>query len=149
MDCSTLFWRGPDHFKLGAHFLQARSKRFNLFLLARDSRLLFLILAMLLQKLVKQHRVHLLISNAVGFSFFVAHHQITVYFLYLFGYQPKLENPLRITLLFVMEGNWFEGQDCFARFVHRSDVLLESSCGGRYPKLTSTGVHHHRYALIE
>ena len=32
---------GPTHFDLGAHFLQARSKHFNLLLLLRDSRFLF------------------------------------------------------------------------------------------------------------
>jgi hypothetical protein len=58
---------GLAHFKLGAHFLQARSKRFYLFLLVPDNRLEVLLLlrkaclqflrfAVHFEKLVKQRR---------------------------------------------------------------------------------------------
>jgi hypothetical protein len=45
-------------------------------LLARDGHFLFLVLAMLLEKLIEQHCVHLVVAHAVRFSFLVAHHQI-------------------------------------------------------------------------
>ena len=48
-------------FKLVAHFLQSRSKRFNLLLLLRDNRFQVLQLMMLLQKLVER-------NNRLGLS---------------------------------------------------------------------------------
>jgi hypothetical protein len=47
---------GFNHFKLCAHFLQACSERFDLPLLAREGRFLFLGLAMLFDELIKQGR---------------------------------------------------------------------------------------------
>ena len=59
--------RGFAHFKLGAHLLQTRCKRFDLLLLfrefrlklllhLRDRRFLLLHLAVFFEKLVEQHR---------------------------------------------------------------------------------------------
>jgi hypothetical protein len=56
--------RRPARFNLCAHFLQARSKRFNSLLLARNARLQFLDFAMLFEKLVEQHCVHRIVTNA-------------------------------------------------------------------------------------
>jgi transcriptional regulator with GAF, ATPase, and Fis domain len=42
---------------------------------------------MLFQELIEHHRVHLLISNTVGSAFFVAHHQVRINFLNIFGHE--------------------------------------------------------------
>ena len=66
-------------FNLRAHALQARSKRVNLLLLARDSRLealflfcnnrfQFLHLAMFFEKLVEQHRVNRFVAHGKRFA---------------------------------------------------------------------------------
>jgi len=79
-DCSRLrikLWRAGTLFAaraeslpaLGAHFLQPRSKRVNLLL--GNSRFLLPVLAVLFEKLVEQHRVHLLVAHAQRFSFLV------------------------------------------------------------------------------
>src|SRR6266576_3029953 len=54
-------------FKLCAHPLEARGKRFNSLLLLSRTRFQCLNFAMLFEKLVEQHRVHLVVAHAVGF----------------------------------------------------------------------------------
>ena len=66
---------------------------------------------MLLEKLVKQHRIHLVIAHAVGFSLLVACHKRRIHFLYVFGHKPKLRCASRINLLLVTERNRSEGVD--------------------------------------
>src|SRR5438477_8481817 len=61
--------------ELCAHLLEARGKRFNLLLLLSRTRFHCLNFAMLFEKLVEQHCVHLLVTNAVGFSFLVAYYE--------------------------------------------------------------------------
>ena len=48
---------------------------------------------MFLEELVEQHRVYLVVADAVGFSFFVAHHQVRIHLLHIFGHKPKLRLP--------------------------------------------------------
>src|SRR5437773_7167408 len=70
--------RRAAHLDLRAHPLQARSKRFNLLLLVRvsrlevllqlrDGRFLFLHCAVLFEKLVEQHRIHSFVAHSVNF----------------------------------------------------------------------------------
>jgi hypothetical protein len=61
-------WCRFVHFKLCAHFLEARYKRFNLLLLAGGGRFLLLVFAMLFKKLVKQHCVHGFVAHSVDFA---------------------------------------------------------------------------------
>ena len=49
--------------------------------------------AVLFEELVEQHRVHLVVAHAVGFSLFVAHHQARIHLFYLFGDEPELRYP--------------------------------------------------------
>src|SRR5215471_6249300 len=75
--------RGLAQFELGAHFPQAGSKRCNLFLQLFNRALFFYKRFMLFEKLVEQHRVHLLVAHAVGLSFFIAHHKIRIHLLHI------------------------------------------------------------------
>ena len=65
---------------LCAHLFQASSKRVNSALLFCDDSFQVLHLMALFKELIEQHRVHLIVTYAVGFSFFVAHNQIRIYF---------------------------------------------------------------------
>src|SRR5205085_2932681 len=87
-------------------------------------RLLFLHLAVLFEELIEQHRVHLVVTHAVGFSLFVAYHQIRIDRLHLLGHQPKLWNPLRVYSLLVSEGDRFESKERFTGVVHWLDLIL-------------------------
>ena len=55
-------------FELGAHFLQAFSKHFNLLFQARNGRLLLLIFAVLFKELIQQHRVHRFVADGVSLT---------------------------------------------------------------------------------
>ena len=82
-------------------------------------------LAMLFKELVEHHRVHRVVAHGVRFSFFIAHHQIGIHLFNILGDEAKLRDALGVKLLLVAEGNRFEREDRFARFVHRLDVLLK------------------------
>ncbi len=66
------------HLDLRAHFLQSRSKRFNLLLLFCYDRSLFFHLAVLFEKFVEQHRVHRFIAHGVRLALVVPSHQIGI-----------------------------------------------------------------------
>src|SRR5262249_47736004 len=102
----------------------------------RNRRFLLLVFAMLFEEFVQEHRVHRFVANAVHFSLSIAKHEIRVYLCYVLGYEAELRSAIRINLLFVPEGNWFEGENRFAGIVHRSDLVLESLRRGRGAKLT-------------
>ncbi len=70
---------------LCAHFLQARSKSFNLLLLLGYGRFLLLHFAVVVldfavffEKLVQQHRVHGVVTDGVDLTVSVAHDQVRV-----------------------------------------------------------------------
>ena len=50
-----------------------------------DMRLLVVDFAMRLKEFVEQHRVHLIVANAVDFAVLVAHHQVGIHLGDLFG----------------------------------------------------------------
>src|SRR6266480_1962028 len=123
-------------FKLAAHFLQASSKRFDLTLLVRefelkvlfqlrDSHLLLFDLAMLLEKLVQQHRVHRFVAHRIRLPVAVAGHGIGVYFFDFLGHKAKLSDAFGIKRFLVAKGNGFECEDRFARLSHRLDLVFE------------------------
>ena len=89
--------RESVQFKLGAHFLDLRGLLFHrcyefldFSLLLGVVRFQFLHFAMLFEKFVKQHRVHLVVADAVGFSFLVAHYQIRIDLFHIFGHEAQL-----------------------------------------------------------
>jgi len=86
--------RRVAHLNLGAHFLQASSKLFNLFLQ-------LLHFAVLFEKLIEQHRIYLIVTNAVRLSFFVAHYEIGIYLFHILGHKSQLACACRINLLSV------------------------------------------------
>ena len=69
---------------------------------------------MLFEKLVKQHRVHLVVAHTVGFSFFVAHDQIRIHLFYVFGHKSELRCACRINLFLVAEGDRLKRKERFA-----------------------------------
>ena len=82
--------------QLHAHFLDLRGLLFELLCEERHPLLEHLHFAVFFQELVEQHRVHLVVAHGVGFSLFVAYHQIRNYLFYLFGYEPELRFSCRI-----------------------------------------------------
>src|SRR5438132_13755486 len=61
---------------------------------------------MLFEKLIEQHRVHLVVAHAVGFSFLVAHYKLVIHFVYFFGNKSELGFTCWINFLLVTERNW-------------------------------------------
>src|SRR5215471_14032466 len=84
---------------------------------------------MFLEKLIEQHGVHLVVANTEGPAIFVQGHQVLIHVSDLLGDQTKLRAALTVVL--VMEGHWLEREDCFARFVHWLNVVLEASRRGQ------------------
>src|SRR5438034_6927746 len=85
--------------------------------MARDGRFLFLVLAMLFEELIEQHRVHSFIADCVRLALFVTSHQIRVYLFHLLGDQAKLRNPIRVKLVLAAEGDRLQRPDRFARLI--------------------------------
>ena len=108
------------HFKLCAHFLQARSERCNLFL-----KLLYF--PVLFEELVEQHRVYRLVSDRVNLSAFIADHQVRINLGDFLSDQTEL-GPVRF-VSFVVEGNGLKREEGFAGLVHRFNILFESARG--------------------
>ena len=98
--------------------------------------LLLLHFAMCFQEFVEQHRVHLVVTYAVGLSIFVAHDQIRIYVFYLLGDEAKLRDSLGINFVLVAKGHRFERKDRFACLVHRLDLVLETLRARGHTKLT-------------
>ena len=124
-----------------------RNESFHLFLQLGDRRFLFLNLAILLlhfpmlfEKLVEQHRVHLVVAHGVNLAVLVAHDEVGIYLSYFLGNQAKLRCVFLAVL--VVECHGSERQDRFAGIVHRLDVTLESARGRDRPELTVC-VHQH------
>src|SRR5262245_14459669 len=102
----------------------------------RDSRLLILILLMLFKKLVKQHRVYLVVPHGVDVTFFVPHYEMGVYFLHVFRHEAELLCTCGINLLFVTKRYRFKRKERLAGFAHRDNLLLEPLRGGRGAELS-------------
>src|SRR5438876_545916 len=137
------------HFNLRAHLLQARSKRFNLLLLVRGSRLevllqlhdgrfLFPHFAVLFEELIEQHRVDRLVANGNDFALLVARHQIRIHGGHVLGDKAKIRRARRINLLLVAEADRFKREERFAGLIHRFDVLLVASRGALEAKFAAS-----------
>ena len=79
---------------------------------------------MFFEKLVEQHRVHLLVAHAVGLSIFVAHDQVGVYLFHFLGHKAKLRAPAGSIFFFVAERNRLKRKERLARFADRFDLLF-------------------------
>src|SRR5205823_336622 len=66
----------------------------------------------------------------------VAGHQIRIHFFHFFGHEAELRDAVWIKLVLVAEGHRFQRKDCFARLVHRLDLVLETSGGDGRAELT-------------
>src|SRR5436190_15380925 len=122
-------------------FFGMRNNSLHLLFQLCDSRFQFLNLlslllhsAVLLQKFVKQHRVHLVVAHAVGFSFFIAHHQVSVHLFHLFGHKSELRCACCIDFLLVTVGDWFQRKERFASLFHWLNLLFKPSRGSHGAK---------------
>src|SRR5947199_8753581 len=90
----------------------------------------------LFKKLIKQHRVHCVVTYRVNLAFGVASDEIGIHFCHLLSHKAKLRNAIGINLLLVTESDRFERQDRFTCLVHRLDLVLETLRGGCHAQLT-------------
>src|SRR6266536_922956 len=88
---------------------------------------------MLLKKLVEQHRVHLVVTHAVRFSFFVRQYQGRIDLCDFFSNQATLGRVGRVPL--VVKGDWFKRKDRFTGRAHGVNILLEPRRGDPGTKL--------------
>ena len=79
---------------------------------------------MLLEKLVKQHRVDLLVADRLGLPLAIAPNQIGAHLRHLLGDDAKGERLRGIKLLLVAKADWFELEERFAGFVRELDVVF-------------------------
>src|SRR5262245_36171359 len=90
---------------------------------------------MLFEELIEQHRVHLVVADAVGFSLLIMHHQIRIYLFDFFGDQSELRGTVRINVLLVAERHRPESKELFAGFFRGPDFFLEPFRGTDRAKL--------------
>jgi hypothetical protein len=81
---------------------------------------------MLVEKLIEQHRVYLVVADAVRFAFLVANDQVWIDYCDLLRHEPQLLRTSPINLFFVAEGYRFEPVERCARFLHWVDVFLKA-----------------------
>ncbi len=100
---------------------------------------------MLFEELVEQHRVHRFVAHTVRLALVIASDQIGVHLFHLLGNEAELRDTLGVKLLLVAEGDWFERENRFARFVNRLDRLFETLRGNDRPEVT-LGIYDYPYA---
>ena len=86
---------------------------------------------MFFEELVQQHRVHRFVAHAVNLAFCIASHQIGVHLFHFLGNKAKPRGTLGINLVLVAEGDWFKAEERLACLVHRLNLLLEATRGGK------------------
>src|SRR5438874_11421758 len=91
---------------------------------------------MLFKKLVKQHRVHLIVAHAVRSSFLVAQHQVSLDSFYFFGNESEAGRTTRLDLWLIAEAHRIELVYDFAGMLHRLDFILETPRRNQSAKLT-------------
>src|SRR5262249_59976458 len=96
---------------------------------------------MLFEELIQQHRVHLLVSDCLRFSFFVEQYQGRVHPGYFLGDQTKARRVFWVAL--VVEGHWPERKDHFTGLAHGVNVPLEP-CRGLHGTKLAGGVNKYR-----
>jgi hypothetical protein len=136
---------GVVHLKLGAHFLEASSERFDLLLLLSDNRFQVLHLVMFFEELIEQHRVHCVVAHGVDVAVLIARHQARVHLGHFLRDQTKLRRICVVAL--VVKRHRLKRQDSFAGFVHRLNLFLESARGAHRAQL-ACGVDHDRYSIV-
>ena len=100
---------------------------------------------MLLEELVKQHRVYRVVAHGVGFVLLVTHYQIGIYFLYILRHKTKLSDGIRVNVFRVAEAYGFECENSFAPLFHGLYVSLEPPRGWGDTELV-VAVDHDRRA---
>ena len=92
--------------------------------------------AVLFEELIEQHRVHCVVAHGVDLALLIASHQSGVDLFHFLGHETKLWNAIGINFFLVAETDGSEGEDGFARLVHRLDPVLKRSDDAAHPKLT-------------
>src|ERR1043165_5078605 len=95
---------------------------------------------MLFEKLVEQHRVYRVVTNAVDFAVVIADDQIRIHLRYVFCNQAKSRRFFAVAL--VLEAYRLQSKDCFATFVRWSDRFFELLLLLGRPKLTFSILHN-------
>ena len=72
----------------------------------------------------------------------ITHDQISIYLRDFFGHQAKLRNTFRIDFSLVTKRDRLQCENCFTRFIHRLDFILEAGRGSCNAKLTVRGYHN-------
>src|SRR5260370_15210514 len=115
---------GFAHLTLSAHLLDLR----GLFFYRRGEGCSFLLQLLhrlvLFDELVEQHRVHCVVAHGIDSSVSTASYQIGIYLFYILSHESKLRGSIRVNPILVMEGDWLEREDRFARLVHWLGLIL-------------------------
>src|SRR6266404_2209220 len=82
---------------------------------------------MLFQKLVKQHRVHLVVADAESLAIFITRDEIRIQFFYLFGNESEASRTTWLDLCLVAETDRVELVYYFAGLLYRFDLVLETA----------------------
>ena len=91
-------------FELGAHFLQARSKRLNLLLLACDGRFLPAFLRCSLRNSLSNMAFTVFVTNGVNLAVVIADDQVGINLGYFFGDQTIFRPLFLVTLVVKLTG---------------------------------------------
>src|SRR5262245_757752 len=102
---------------------------------------------MLFEELIEQHRVDLIVANAVGFPFFVHCYQRRIHLCYFFSNQTKLGDVGLVVL--VVEGHRFKRENRFTGLVHGVNILLEPLRGDASTNTELAGDRVNRYVATE
>ena len=98
-----------------------------------DRGLLFFNLAVLLEELIEQHRVHRVVTHGVDLAVLIPHHQVRIDLRYFLGDKPILRRVCLVAL--VVERHRVEAKDSFAGFLHGFDLLFEPARGANRAQL--------------
>src|SRR4030095_13685776 len=107
-------------------------------------RFQFLHFAMLFEELVEQHRVHGVVAYSGDLAILVPHYEIRIHLGNILCDQSKLRRICDVVL--IVEGDWPQLQDSFARFVHRFNLLFKPARGDGRAEL-ATGVDQYWYSV--
>jgi hypothetical protein len=91
-----------------------------------------------------EHRIHRVVANYVRFAL-IAGHEIGIHLFRVLSHKAKLRDAFGVKFVLVVKGHRFESEDCFARLVHRLDLLLETRRGRGDAEVT-TVIYEDRYA---
>src|SRR5262245_8112459 len=91
------------------------------------------------EELIQQHRVYLFITDGQWLALVVSHDQLRVHLRYFLCDQAKMRHSLWVEFFLVTEAHRMQGENRFARLVHRFDRFLKPRRGGPDTELPIVG----------